>query len=39
MPLIQLQFPNPLNTSVQEGDVAYFTNPVDVGRTRLASKQ
>ncbi len=31
MPLIQLQFPNPLNTSVQEGDVAYFTNPVDVG--------
>ena len=31
MPLIQLQFPNPLNTSVQIGDVAYFTNPIDVG--------
>jgi len=31
MPLIQLQFPNPLNTSVQIGDVAYFTNPWDVG--------
>ena len=31
MPLIQLQFPNPLNTSVQVGDVAYFTNPFDVG--------
>jgi hypothetical protein len=31
MPLIQLQFPNPLNTSVQVGDVAYFTNPWDVG--------
>ena len=31
MPLVQLHFPNPLNTSVQIGDVAYFTNPVEVG--------
>ena len=31
MPLVQLQFPNPLNISVQVGDVAYFTNPWDVG--------
>ena len=31
MPLVQLHFPNPLNTSVQIGDVAYFTNPWDVG--------
>jgi len=31
MPIIQLSFPNPLNTSVQVGDVAYFSNPVPVG--------
>ena len=31
MPLVQLQFPNPLNTSVQIGDVAYFTNPFELG--------
>jgi hypothetical protein len=31
MPLVQLHFPNPLNTSVQIGDIAYFTNPWDVG--------
>ena len=31
MPLIQLNFNNPLNTSVQIGDVAYFSNPTPVG--------
>ena len=30
---IQLDFPNPLNTSVQIGDVAYFSNPIDYGTT------
>lgn len=33
MPIIQLTFLNPLNTSVQLGDVAYFTNPDPVGVT------
>jgi len=33
MPLVQLDFPNPLNTSVQTGDVAYFSNPIDYGTT------
>tara|TARA_R110002110_G_scaffold72006_6_gene191963 strand:+ start:3904 stop:4902 length:999 start_codon:yes stop_codon:yes gene_type:complete len=33
MPLVQLDFPNPLNTSVQIGDVAYFSNPIDYGTT------
>ena len=28
---VQLDFPNPLNTSVQIGDVAYFSNPIDYG--------
>jgi len=31
MPLIQLDFPNPLNTSVQIGDTAYFSNPIEYG--------
>ena len=31
MPEIQLNFPNPLNVSVQIGDVAYFSNPTPVG--------
>jgi len=31
MPIVTLQFPNPLNVSVQIGDVAYFCNPTDVG--------
>tara|TARA_R100000935_G_scaffold6253_1_gene13748 strand:- start:46 stop:1149 length:1104 start_codon:yes stop_codon:yes gene_type:complete len=31
MPIIQLSFPNPLNTSVQVGDNAYFSNPTPVG--------
>tara|TARA_R100001463_G_scaffold10256_2_gene30150 strand:+ start:11872 stop:12732 length:861 start_codon:yes stop_codon:yes gene_type:complete len=31
MPLVQLDFSNPLNTSVQTGDVAYFSNPIDYG--------
>ena len=31
MPLVQLDFPNPLNTSVQIGDFAYFSNPIDYG--------
>ena len=31
MPIIQLNFPNPLNTSVQIGDTAYFSNPVEEG--------
>tara|TARA_R110002110_G_scaffold25211_2_gene93748 strand:+ start:13275 stop:14267 length:993 start_codon:yes stop_codon:yes gene_type:complete len=30
MPIIQLSFDNPLNTSVQVGDNAYFSNPVPV---------
>ena len=33
MAIIQLDFPNPLNTSVQVGDVAYFSNPIDYGTT------
>jgi hypothetical protein len=32
-PVIQLDFPNPLNTSVQIGDVAYFSNPIEHGTT------
>jgi hypothetical protein len=31
MPIIQLSFPNPLNVSVQKGDIAYFSNPTPVG--------
>ena len=31
-PVIQLNFPNPLNVSVQVGDVAYFSNPIEVGQ-------
>ena len=34
MPLIQLNFPNPLNTSVQIGDTAYFSNPITGGTPR-----
>ena len=30
MPIIQLSFPNPLNTSVQVGDNAYFSNPTPI---------
>ena len=30
-PVIQLNFPNPLNVSVQVGDIAYFSNPTEVG--------
>jgi len=30
-PVVQLDFTNPLNVSVQIGDVAYFSNPVPVG--------
>jgi hypothetical protein len=33
MPIIQLSFPNPLNTSVQVGDNAYFSNPTPVSTT------
>ena len=33
MPLVQLDFPNPLNTSVQIGDTAYFSNPIEYGTT------
>ena len=33
MPIVQLDFPNPLNTSVQIGDFAYFSNPIDYGTT------
>tara|TARA_R100001369_G_scaffold39230_2_gene65296 strand:- start:1426 stop:2514 length:1089 start_codon:yes stop_codon:yes gene_type:complete len=33
MPIIQLSFPNPLNTSVQVGDNAYFSNPIPVSTT------
>ena len=35
MPIIHLIFPNPLNTSVQKGDTAYFSNPVDVGPAKV----
>ena len=34
MPTIQLNFPNPLNTSVQIGDTAYFSNPITEGTPR-----
>jgi hypothetical protein len=33
-PVIQLNFPNPLNVSVQVGDVAYFSNPDPVGQSQ-----
>ena len=33
-PVIQLNFPNPLNVSVQVGDVAYFSNPTEVGQAQ-----
>ena len=33
-PVIQLNFPNPLNASVQVGDVAYFSNPIEVGHAQ-----
>ena len=33
MPIIQLSFDNPLNTSVQVGDNAYFSNPLPVSST------
>ena len=33
MPIIQLDFLNPLNTSVQVGDMVYFTNPSPVPGT------
>ena len=33
MPIIQLDFNNPLNTSVQVGDMVYFTNPSQVPGT------
>jgi len=32
-PVVQLDFTNPLNVSVQIGDVAYFSNPAPVGGT------
>ena len=38
-PVIQLNFPNPLNTSVQVGDVAYFSNPTAVGGVGNPSSQ
>ena len=31
MPIIQLNFKNQINVSVQIGDIAYFTNPHPVG--------
>jgi hypothetical protein len=34
MPIIQLNFFNPLNVSVQVGDVAYYCNPTDVGPSK-----
>ena len=33
-PVIQLDFPNPLNVSVQTGDVAYFSNPINYGTSQ-----
>ena len=33
-PVIQLNFPNPLNVSVQVGDIAYFSNPTEVGQAQ-----
>ena len=35
MPIIQLNFLNPLNVSVQVGDTAYFSNPIDVGASKV----
>ena len=34
MPIVELTFSNPLNVSVQIGDVAYFSNPNPVGVNR-----
>ena len=34
MPRVRLNFPNVLNTSVQVGDYAYFSNPRAVGPVR-----
>jgi hypothetical protein len=34
MPRVRLNFPNVLNTSVQVGDYAYFSNPRAVGPAR-----
>lgn len=33
-PIVQLNFPNPLNVSVQVGDIAYFSNPNPVGQVQ-----
>jgi hypothetical protein len=35
MPIIQINFPNVLNVSVQVGDIAYFLNPAEVGDTQI----
>ena len=35
MPIILIPFLNPLNVSVQVGDIAYFSNPVDVGPPKV----
>ena len=34
MPIIRLIFPNPLNVSVQKGDVAYYCKTTDIGPTQ-----
>ena len=34
MPIVELRFPNVLQTSVQIGDYAYFSNPIAVGPQR-----
>ena len=34
MPIVELRFPNVLQTSVQIGDYAYFSNPIAVGPER-----
>jgi len=38
-PVIQLSFNNPLNTSVQLGDIAYFANTIAVGGSGLQHAQ
>ena len=33
MPIIKIEFTNQINTSVQVGDIAYFSNPILYGTT------
>ena len=37
MAVIELQFPNALNTSLQVGDIVYYCNPVDSGKGSITT--